>query len=72
MQLQIDLERQYCRNGDVDAHCKRAFKAYSHRVKAKAKTKFSLMFEIFFFDLFCLFFDPFRFRVRFCSVWTGP
>ena len=29
------------------------------------------MFAVYFFDLFRLFFDLFRFRVRFRSMWTG-
>ena len=36
--------------------------------KLTRKRKFSLMFEIFSFNLFRLFFDPFRFCVRFRSV----
>ena len=35
------------------------------------KRKFSLKFEFFFLDLFRLFFDLFRFRVRFRSILTG-
>ena len=38
------------------------------RTKANVKRTFSLMFKIVFYDLFQLFFDLFRFRVRFPSA----
>ena len=46
--------------------------ACSHRSKAKEKAKNVFYVCLLHFDIFFLFFDPFRFRPRFCLVSVDP